>query len=571
MLNYALLIAAIIAVFVLTFAAAWMLRREPLRPATRRLLIGLALFEVVLCLLHMTTWENAEITGFWDWFLDIDKELNLGTIFSSAQLMGTGLLAFVIGLRGQPGARWHRAYWWFLAAGFAFLSIDEFFIIHERIFQELRLPGAWWRYVYGGMGALLVGLSLYVHRRWLRDDSRAFGLFFIGLVVMAVSGVALERLIWNALCDNPLGCFNRLVLIEEGFEMVGTTLVLAAFLVYAQKHLAPAAWKLSLRLPLGAGALWAGLLLFSMWGVPLIEAQTLATPTRITYLDGALELIGYRVSGQTIEPGGTLEVTLYWRTHATLPEHYNQSVRLFAKPSGDQVAQYDLAALDATRQPSRVWLPGTVSRGHVSLPVPEDLPAPSSYWVGVRLWHGDWQDSRGVDIDQTTNPRLTADAAAITSVAYAGPAPQDSPTVATDYPFAAGFTLTGYDLPEAVTPGGALALDFWWHADQTPERIFTQFVHLVDADGNYVYGHDQPPFAGHFPTTDWPAGMSAQDAWRIPLPDDLPPGAYSVYTGVYDADTLQRSPVTDAAGQPIPDAAILLGHITIRGARGWRP
>jgi hypothetical protein len=150
---------------VLAAALLWALRllaKEPLNPAIRSLLIGLGLAEIVLFLLHTTTWDSPQLTGFADWFFDLDREFNLGSTFASAQFMLISLAALVNVFATR---RISRLYWFILSAAFAFLAADEYFIIHEQLFEQFKLPGEWWRYLYAGGGGALVLLSVYVYRR----------------------------------------------------------------------------------------------------------------------------------------------------------------------------------------------------------------------------------------------------------------------------------------------------------------------------------------------------------------------------------------------------------------------
>src|SRR5690606_3378121 len=110
------LIILLAVIFVLAAALLWALRlltKAPLNPAIRNLLIGLGLAEVALFLLHTTTWNNAQITGFADWFFDLDREFNLGSTFASAQFMLISLAALIC---ASVARRVPRLYWLILSA-----------------------------------------------------------------------------------------------------------------------------------------------------------------------------------------------------------------------------------------------------------------------------------------------------------------------------------------------------------------------------------------------------------------------------------------------------------------------
>jgi hypothetical protein len=53
------------------------------------------------------------------------------------------------------------------------------------------------------------------------------------------------------------------------------------------------------------------------------------------------------------------------------------------------------------------------------------------------------------------------------------------------------------------------------------------------------------------------------DERQMSLPGDLLKGDYHVIAGWYRLDTMQRLPVIDAAGRPLPDAAIPLFNLNV--------
>jgi hypothetical protein len=126
--------------------------------------------------------------------------------------------------------------------------------------------------------------------------------------------------------------------------------------------------------------------------------------------------------------------------------------------------------------------------------------------------------------------------------------------------FGDAVALTGAALSGTVQPGAALDLLLTWMALAQPERDYTVFVHVLDAADNLVAQQDLPPLAGFAPTHLWQPGMTVEDQIAVPLPEDLPEGAYSVRVGLYTADG--RLPVT-LEGAPADDA-VTLGSVDVR-------
>ena len=62
---------------------------------------------------------------------------------------------------------------------------------------------------------------------------------------------------------------------------------------------------------------------------------------------------------------------------------------------------------------------------------------------------------------------------------------------------------------------------------------------------------------GDFPTRRWPTDKYVRDVHTFTLPADLPPGEYTIKTGLWVQAEGWRLPVLDAAGQQIGDGAAL--------------
>jgi hypothetical protein len=117
--------------------------------------------------------------------------------------------------------------------------------------------------------------------------------------------------------------------------------------------------------------------------------------------------------------------------------------------------------------------------------------------------------------------------------------------------------LLGYSSPaETVEAGGVLDLTLYWGAQRLLDIDYQVFVHLLDAGGNLVAQSDKLN-PGDFPTRRWPADRYVPDAHRLELPADLPPGDYTVTTGMWVQSEGWRLPVFDDDGQAAGDRAEL--------------
>jgi len=125
-----------------------------------------------------------------------------------------------------------------------------------------------------------------------------------------------------------------------------------------------------------------------------------------------------------------------------------------------------------------------------------------------------------------------------------------------DYRLGEGISLAG---AQFVAAGEMAQVVLYWRAKGFVEQSYTVFVHLVGPDGQIHAQADALPQAGRHPTDHWLPGEVVADSYRLELPAQAPPGEYQVLTGLYDLATLERPPVTDAGGDPVPDDAILIG------------
>jgi hypothetical protein len=118
--------------------------------------------------------------------------------------------------------------------------------------------------------------------------------------------------------------------------------------------------------------------------------------------------------------------------------------------------------------------------------------------------------------------------------------------------------LIGYDRPEtAVAPGAELRLTLYWQALQPLAIEYQVFVHVLGPDGRLVAQSDRLN-PGDFPTHRWSTEEYVIDPHRLQLPPDLPPGSYTVSTGLWVQSEGWRLPLFDANGRQVGDSVSLL-------------
>ncbi|WP_119067967.1 ArnT family glycosyltransferase [Aggregatilinea lenta] len=111
--------------------------------------------------------------------------------------------------------------------------------------------------------------------------------------------------------------------------------------------------------------------------------------------------------------------------------------------------------------------------------------------------------------------------------------------------------------------GDKTFLTLYWRPTDTapPQRDYSIYIHLLDADGSRVAGWDGQPLQGEYPTRDWQPGESLLDYWVLQIPPDTPAGTFDLRVGIYDSLTGERLPVT-VDGDPADDG-LTIDTITV--------
>ena len=126
-------------------------------------------------------------------------------------------------------------------------------------------------------------------------------------------------------------------------------------------------------------------------GIFVLRSKANARPISLTPAQpaqaefaGLIRLTGYTLEPESITPGATLRITLYWQALAPMPEDYTVFVHL-RDSNGGNVAQADHRPLGSL-YPTSLWPVGETIRESSDLPLPPDLP-PGDYnlWAGLYL------------------------------------------------------------------------------------------------------------------------------------------------------------------------------------------
>ncbi|MFQ6100628.1 MAG: ArnT family glycosyltransferase [Anaerolineae bacterium] len=113
---------------------------------------------------------------------------------------------------------------------------------------------------------------------------------------------------------------------------------------------------------------------------------------------------------------------------------------------------------------------------------------------------------------------------------------------------------------ETVGPGETLELVLYWRLLQKPERHYSIFAHLLDAEGQIVGEYD----ANRYATSFWREGGGEMLLSYFPLrvKPETPPGNYQLEIGVYHQPTGERLPIYE--GTEMVADRLLLRLVEVR-------
>jgi hypothetical protein len=113
-----------------------------------------------------------------------------------------------------------------------------------------------------------------------------------------------------------------------------------------------------------------------------------------------------------------------------------------------------------------------------------------------------------------------------------------------------GYTLDA----DGATPGEDIILQTYWRVREVPGRPLSLLAHLLGPDGTGVAVGD----GLGFPVEQWQPGDTIVQRHILSIPADAHPGVYTVITGAYWLDTMERWPV-DAGETHIVVEAVTIG------------
>lgn len=487
-------------------------------------------------------------TTFESWLWNLDQESNIPGAVASTQLALAGAVALISAWLARARPIWQRLYWVGVGLTFLFLGWDEF--------SDWKFGTMNWKALYFSFGLAFAAATALTA---IRSPRRGWIWRFVlvsGLTISALGGFMLDDL------PHPCGSFGivridgclNIQSLEEIIEMIGGWLTLVALLGH-MSDTAPTLKPRVRRLLCVFPALWI-LLLTQHSFIPDIELRILARPAAVQF-EPQVRLQGYTIDLEE----AALVVRLFIVAHGWYYPGSGYSIHLVDQSSGQSMAsrnEYaDLAPVGRLLDPEG----SHIYRQWIRTELPDAAAANRALWVVLTLWRETSdgfarQQVRSSDLRLLSNTQIILDELVL---------PGDSPAEVT-VPvarFANDFALERVNMPATAQPGENLSVRFAWRGADGDSEELAQFLHFVNQASGSFWNHDQLPLGARLPTHLWYSGLADSETWQVPLPADLAPGLYQVFTGLYRIGDQERVPASDADGKPFVDARVPLGALTI--------
>lgn len=510
-----------------------------------RRLAGILLAAQVLAISKTLFIEPA--SSFEAWLWQLHGEWNVPATLAATQLAMVGSVALASAWLRKRDQLVQPLYLLGIALVFLFLAYDEYFTLHEHF-------AGWDYYIMLGMAvvaATMLVLVLSPRRFW-----KWHACLLVGLAISAAGAIEVER--FGSVCGDYGLIFivecppSTAWALEEILEFLGIWLALVAIL--GQFSNVSTHSKRLRRALLVLPAVWIVILipLAPIWPV---AQQAYSQPAAAAFESGA-GLHAYRIEKKS----DSIAVHLYLSPEGWDFKGLGYSLHLVDQVTGESIASRHT---HAHRRSDFFLAPGHVPvyRQWKRLIFPPGTPSNRAFAVLLTLWHKQGDDivyERALSSDL----KLVSEAQVVLDE-FVLPADSPAPASAPLAQFENGFTLAAVDLPESVRPGENMIMLFTWRSDESGIEDHAQYLHLGHIDSGAWFVYDQDPLGPRLPTRLWYPGLADSETWQVPLPADLAPGRYRVFTGLYRARDQERVPVTAADGTPFVDARVPLGALAI--------
>ena len=146
-----------------------------------------------------------------------------------------------------------------------------------------------------------------------------------------------------------------------------------------------------------------------------------------------------------------------------------------------------------------------------------------------------------------------------------------------DVGFAGAPRLRGYTVPSATTRrGDELRVDLYWQGEPGADKALSSFVHIRNSrkdqplnprSGGEIWAQTEHVAPGGLSSAKYLPDKIYKDEFRVPLPEDMPPGDYFLEVGWFDPQSgEQLDPQAETVKPPLKILwrSILLPSVQVR-------
>lgn len=411
----------------------------------------------------------------------------------------------------QDNAYQIRTLWYGIASGVVMSS-------HTVLIAPLVLV------VFAGVGYLRAGRDFYRQYR------------LVLLMISAVIGAMLVAyILWLTRFDAVTG---RLLLPGYLALVLGLTLGLA----HGWRSLS------RVRVILGTGIVFGAVFISGYITLPRFYTVSTLSLEAVPALNGDssrfgdVQLIGYKIEPEQLQPGVTPSVTLCWRSlreDAHLPVPYAFAFHITDNENRVYYGRDSYPGMGLYTN----WQPGRAFCDRFTLEMRESVSSGRAYRVAIALF------------DPNTMERVPEDDGKVFIgwVAAPGAVLSESEPVAYDFE---GVYLLNYSMKQQ---GNSLIVQAEWGTGNWQPHPLSVFIHVLDTQNQPVTQLDVPLGGDVYPSMLWGNGeRTHSEIYQVMLPDDLS-GEYTVLFGLYDAE--RRLSVVDAEGIAQANGVVRLGVV----------
>lgn len=265
-------------------------------------------------------------------------------------------------------------------------------------------------------------------------------------------------------------------------------------------------------------------------------------------------LVGVSYNQRSLEPGGRLRVSLYWRAMAKAKEDYILYVHLLDR-DGNAIAKVDGYPLSEGYRTYEWRLDETVISQH-DIQLPADL-SPGPYGIEAGFYPPyDLSQIRTID----ENGNVTGDRAYLMHLKVSRPAIQlPADAAPTLIEFADELELIGYRVDSLPADSQPLRVTLWWRGLKPASQNWTGFFHLTPvSDATSLVGQlDRSLTGGVYPPTIWEEGELVEEQIEIPA-GSLAAGKYALWMGLYSSANFERAAISKSPNQIQDNRTLLL-------------